>query len=863
MTKVTGLFTRKEVKRGKKKNATLGNMRPEQLWRIGTKGVARMNPSAMTPEMSPHGSSKPQVYFLGLAPTPTDDVKGVPFSEECPAGKLVRKYIPRDYLRRSRFSHIVRTTLPEERHENWFERKPLPVEVECFRTSVRQDIMKHKPAALVCLGPEATQWATGLTKGINGMRGRRFPVQWEGHSMWVYPVQGVDHLYEKAQSRAKYNQRVGTHELCFQWDLQRVWRDLSLFKDKPRVEALDGLYRGVHWVTNATDVFRHMNHLRHAGVLAVDIETTHLRPYHDDAAILSIAFGTEDYTVAFPVHHPRFRWGKQQPRIEACLLDVLLNNECVFHNLSFDLEWLAQAFTPTIVRSCVFHDTMQAAYTLDPRQGTHSLEFLAVQEFGLHLKEQSNVDRKKLLDVDVEKLLKYNALDVKYTHKLYKVLSKRVKEEGLQEVYHEQVDRVLTLAKAQLGGFPVSQPRVHKFRRRYEARQKMVEHKLKELPEVVEYERRFGEFNPNSDDQLKRVYKDVIGKPPLLGGKVSMKEEALKASGGKLGKLILENRRVTKMLSTYIKPLIKGSESTVVWPDGKLHTNFNTTFTVTGRLSSDSPNMQNYPKRDPELKRIRRCLVPGPGQAIVSVDYGQIEFRVIGMASKDKNIIDALWNDYDVHMHWAERLAEQYPDTMEKRHGKRSDPLKAFRSDVKNQWVFPAFYGSAMRSCARNLDIPEEELEPVWKDFWKDFRGVKRWQEKLLDFYNRKHYVEALTGRRRHAPLTGNEAINAPVQGTASDIVVDAMNRLSVASEVRGLEWLQPVLNIHDDLTFLVPDDELDACVRLITRYMVDVPWAWARVCPIVVEVEVGRDWYSMEEWGKVSSSWERHERAA
>jgi DNA polymerase I-like protein with 3'-5' exonuclease and polymerase domains len=221
------------------------------------------------------------------------------------------------------------------------------------------------------------------------------------------------------------------------------------------------------------------------------------------------------------------------------------------------------------------------------------------------------------------------------------------------------------------------------------------------------------------------------------------------------------------------------------------------------------------------------------------------------MFTKDKAFCKALWENYDVHMEWAERLSRAYPERIGgKKNFTDKKVMKDFRTDIKNQWTFPLFFGAQLKSASGYLSIPEDVLGPEYEKFWQQFEGVKRWQEKQLEFYRAHGYVECLTKRRRHGPLNENKIYNSPVQGTAAEIVMDGMCRLSELGD-----WdLQPEINIHDDLTFCrVPVKKVDEIAERVINEMLDVPYDFVNV-PITVEASVGSDWLKMDEFGTFSS---------
>jgi len=235
----------------------------------------------------------------------------------------------------------------------------------------------------------------------------------------------------------------------------------------------------------------------------------------------------------------------------------------------------------------------------------------------------------------------------------------------------------------------------------------------------------------------------------------------------------------------------------------------------------------------------------------VEADYGQIEARVIAMASRDRVFTKALWDRYDVHMDWAERIAYAYPDRVGgKKNLTDKKVMKTFRGDVKNQWVFPLFFGATLYKVSNELGIPDEYLKDLYEEFWRTFEGVKSYQERMQREYKKNGYVECLTGRRRRAPLSYNQLINSPIQGTASDIVVDGMNRLS---EMEVWDY-QANLNIHDSLTFILDEDELEEHTEVIVKEMLGCKFPFINV-PLTVEVSIGTEnWQVMEEMGTFSS---------
>jgi DNA polymerase I len=524
------------------------------------------------------------------------------------------------------------------------------------------------------------------------------------------------------------------------------------------------------------------------------------------------------------------------------ILSFLLGDAMkVAHSLPFELEWTlciyGDRFRPLTTDG--YGDTMVQAYVLDERRDGLDLSMLTMQHFGFDLKRQLDVDRNNLAKLPVDRLLRYNALDAKYTARVYMRQHARLQRENLLDVYRFQLGRVLSLVRAQEVGIPVDLDSAAKFHARLTGEINDVLQRIRSSREARQYQERTGcVLLPTSSDQLTVLLRDVLRRSE--GQRVSNRsgystdDSVLSRIDLPVTRDILELRNRLKLKSTYIDPIV--SSVGLVYPDGRLHTKFNDLFTTTGRLSSDGPNMQNFPKRKDVW--VRALVVAPPGQVLVACDYGQQEYRVLAIASGDKRLLSSIRDGYDVHMDWAERVARA-DDRVYRAYGK---DMKRLRSDIKNTWVFPAFYGAQADYIARMLSMNVQAARKLFDVFWEEFEGVLLWQQRVLRRYIEVGYVECLTGRRRRAPLNNNMVYNSPIQGTASDIVIDAMTRLDKLAEHSNEPALRAVLNIHDDLTFLVPERCQEEVCDIIVREMLESSFDWITV-PLSVEVSVGRNW--------------------
>jgi len=375
--------------------------------------------------------------------------------------------------------------------------------------------------------------------------------------------------------------------------------------------------------------------------------------------------------------------------------------------------------------------------------------------------------------------------------------------------------------------------------------------KINDLKVIKAYKNEKGSFNPLSGPDLLAVFKDFLKRPEISvkneKGNFSLGKGVLETIDHPLADLIVQLRNKTKLKSTYGDNFVLG-KGAYIWPDNKIHTSFNTTFTETGRTSSDEPNQQNWPKRNDAW--IRSQLVAGKGNVILAFDFGQLEGCTSAVCSKDKLLVKALWEDYDIHMEWTEKLVKRYPqfiDTDESILDKKT--AKRYRSVVKNKLVFPAIFGASNGSIAGYLSTPEEVIDDLMDEFWSTFYGLKNWQDNLMKHYYNTGFVLSPTGRRHNYPLTRNQAINFPIQSVASDIVCRAMNKLSEIAQEENQWHLHPILNIHDDLTFVVPDDDkiLEDAIQRIYRVMLTPGYSFINV-PLSVECSIGYNWAPHDE---------------
>lgn len=814
--------------------------------------VCPLNRADVTsPKMAPTGAGRPSVYVLGEAPGGLEDRRGRQFVG--PSGEILRGNFPSGYESSVRFNNCIRTRPPDNRN-------PDRTEIECCRPSVVRDIEQTQPKVIIAVGAVALNWLTE-ENSITQWRGRLIPVKVGSHRCYAFPVMHPSYLLRLRKTTKKGKPIKSHFEYTFERDIDWVFRNVDILgtPDIPEpadllanVEYVDGSKSGdlktiLCWLDEATK----------SDIVGVDIETSSLRPFSDEARILTFGIGYGSKGYSFPYKHPKAEWSKADfNTLHAAIRSFLLSNKTsrVVQNLAFEQEWFCYTFGKEVARAGTWHDTMAQAYVNEYRKDTLSLDSICLRVLGLKLKAISNVDTKNIIKEPLHKVLKYNALDTILLPKLYLSQMVELQQKDQWGVYLEQIRRTPTVVLTQLKGLDVDQSAVKQFSVKLEKDLERINKELYDHEAVISFQDQEGRrFNPNSTKDCPILFRDVLG---LREGfrednKYSTDEDALEAMNHPLADLLIEYRQADTTKSKYVDSHLAEAKK-YVYSDGKIHPVFNTMFVDTRRLSSDSPNAQNYPKR--RFREVRSQIIPPPGHSFVAIDYGQIEARVIAMFSKDRVLCKALWERYDIHTDWAEQIAHAYPEIVGGRKFiNDKDAMKKLRDQTKNKFVFPAFFGSIAYSISRNFGIPLDIVERLLDKFWREFHDVRKWHDDVEVQYQNYGFVETLTGFRRYEPLAMTKIINTPVQGTASDIVIDSMNRLSEEAE-RSNRWqYQPVLNVHDDLSFCLPDETLEEDLEFCIKQMVGCKFDFINV-PLTVEVELGPNWHELEPVGTFSS---------
>jgi DNA polymerase-1 len=582
---------------------------------------------------------------------------------------------------------------------------------------------------------------------------------------------------------------------------------------------------------------------RAAGGFALNVQTTGLAAMRADIVGLGLAPGAEDASY-IPIGHldgDQLAWDTVRARLEPLMTDEAVRKWA--HNAKFHEIVLARHGVE--LRGLDF-DTMIAAYLLESSQRALALRDLAWSKLQLEMpagstllgtgRAATTMDRLSIEDVGA-----YACTEGSAVCRLVPILADELDSSGLGHLFREiELPLVPVLARMERNGVAVDVQYLQVLSRELAAR-------LGEIEASI-YRHVGHHFNIGSTQQLATVLYDELKLPRsrrTRTGLASTGAEVLEELRGvhPVVELVLEHRQLQKLKSTYVDAL-----PLLVNPDtGRVHTSFNQTVAATGRLSSSDPNLQNIPIRTDLGKRVRRAFATGSERTcLLSADYSQIELRILAHVTRDPTLVEAFAEGRDIHAATAAEVMDV--------------PIEAVTPDMRRLAKvvnFGVLYGMSEFGLSQQTGLPPEQAGSFIRRYFERFQTVKAYQEGVLREAEQRGYVTTLLGRRRYIPELNNNvyavraagqrmAINHPIQGTASDIVKTAMIRVQRLIEERGLAALM-VLQVHDELLFEVPREEVEPLARELCPVMED---ATTLSVPLKVDVKVGVNWEEMTPMG-------------
>ena len=509
----------------------------------------------------------------------------------------------------------------------------------------------------------------------------------------------------------------------------------------------------------------------------------------------------------------------------------------VGQNIKYDMLVLGNYGTE--VRGPLF-DTMVAHYVLQPEL-RHNMDYLAeiyLHYQTIHIDEligAKGKNQKNMRDLPPEDVYRYACEDADVTLKLKNVLEKELKEHAAEHLFYEiEMPLVPVLVNIESNGVRIDT----------EALKQSSEHFTLRLQEIEKeiYALAGGEtFNIGSPKQVGEVLFDRLkivekAKKTKTGQYVTSEEvlESLRNKHAIIGK-ILEYRGLKKLLSTYIDALPQ-----LINPrTGRIHTSFNQAVTATGRLSSSNPNLQNIPIRDEDGKEIRKAFIPDDGCEFFSADYSQIELRIMAHLSQDKNMIDAFLSGYDIH---AATAAKIYKVDI-------NDVTADMRRKAKTA-NFGIIYGISVFGLAERMNVPRQEAKELIDGYFETYPQVKEYMDRSIQVARENGYVETIFHRKRFLPdinsrnavvrgYAERNAINAPIQGSAADIIKVAMSLIYQRLQSNNLK-AKMILQVHDELNFSVPEAEKEIIQKIVIEEM---ERAYRMLVPLKADFGWGKNW--------------------
>lgn len=489
----------------------------------------------------------------------------------------------------------------------------------------------------------------------------------------------------------------------------------------------------------------------------------------------------------------------------------------------------------------IYHDTMLFHYLLNPEL-RHNMDYMAETYLSYktisydELTEKKGQHQKKLRDVNVEKLKNYAAEDADITLRLHEYLYEKLKKEKLDPLYFDVEEPVIkVLAEMEFTGIRLNSDFLIQYG-------KELTEQILELQSTI-HTMAGAVFNIDSPKQVGEILFDVM-KIPYRWGKT--KTGQYSTNEVKLGELekdheivsmILEYRGLMKLKSTYVDALPR-----MVNPrTGRIHSSFNQALAATGRLSSNNPNLQNIPIKTEAGRKVREAFIPADeNHVLLGADYSQIELRLIAHMSGDEAMLEAFNNDQDIHRATAARVFDM--------------PYDAVTSDQRRQAKtvnFSIIYGAGATNLSQQLDIPRKEASELISAYFNQYKGLKKYMDETVEFARKNGYVETLLGRKRglrdinsrnRLAQAGAEriAINTPIQGSAADMIKLAMIHIHHKLQEKNLQS-KLILQVHDELMFDVPKEEVEEMKILVQEEMVNaLP---GLKVPILVEVGTGNTW--------------------
>ena len=595
-----------------------------------------------------------------------------------------------------------------------------------------------------------------------------------------------------------------------------------------------------HTILTENDLNAWCEKLEKSEIFAFDTETTSLN--YMDAKVVGMSFSVSPNEAAYlPIDHSyleapeQLGWSVLKDRLIPILESDRIKK--VGQNLKYDRSVL---LNHDICLRGIAHDTMLQSYVFNSVASRHDMDSLSLKYLGkptIKFEEIAGKGAKQLTfdQIEVEKASEYAAEDADITLQLHQHLWPKLKDTPeLTKVYHEiELPLLSMLSDVERNGVLIDANQLGQ-------QSHSISIRLEEL-EKQAYELAGEEFNLSSTKQLQVILFEKLSLPVIKKtpkGAPSTAEEVLVelSHDYPLPKLIMEYRGLAKLKSTYTDklPLLINRSS------GRVHTSYHQAVAATGRLSSTDPNLQNIPIRTDEGKKVRKAFIANPGHKILAADYSQIELRIMAHLSGDEGLLNAFANNIDIHKATASEIFSIPLDEVTADHRRSAKAIN-----------FGLIYGMSAFGLSRQLGISRQDAQSYMDKYFERYPGVLEYMETTRQSAAENGYVETLMGRRLYLPeinarngarrkAAERAAINAPMQGTAADIIKLAMIKVHSWLEDKSKDDIRMIMQVHDELVFEVDEEKAAEYGEQISKIMES---ALNLSVPLLVESGVGDDW--------------------
>ncbi len=567
---------------------------------------------------------------------------------------------------------------------------------------------------------------------------------------------------------------------------------------------------------------------------AIDIEATDRNPVSADIVGIALCF-SKDKGFYVPIGHlyPEVPEQLDKKSVFEILSPLLTDKEIpkTGHNLKYDIEILQKEGINT---EGILYDTMLASYLLNPNKPGHNLEDTANLYLSKQKKPFTEVlgNKKSFAEIPLDEAASYACNDALLSFELKEILFEEVRKQDIESLYVTiEMPLIKVLAAMEITGVKINPVIFKRFSKEIESEMEAIKRRI--------YFIAGEEFNINSPKQLSKILFENLGLQPGKKKKtgysteMSVLEEL--ANYHELPREILNYRSLSKLKTTYIDVL-----PALINPNtGRVHTSFNQTVTATGRLSSSEPNLQNIPVKGDWGKRIREAFISEGENLLISADYSQVELRILAHLSGDEGLINAFKENIDIHARTASEILNM--------------PIEKITPDARRiakTVNFGIIYGISPFGLSQSLGISTEEARDYIEKYFNRHPGVKIYMDNCISDARCNGYVSTLFGRKRAIPeifSTNNSvrqqgerlAINTPVQGTAADIIKLAMIKIYDKFNREKFKT-KMILQVHDELLFESPPDELNTVIDIIKEEMENVV---SLNVPLIVDIHTGKNW--------------------